>query len=171
MVDNSKQQALALAMRSGMRRLASGVSVLSSRDDTGLAHTMTVSSVTSVSDAPSSLLVCVNRDTKIAPIMTLGRNFTINVLGMQHQDVSIACSTGLQTEERLKVGKWINHINSPPYLEDAEARFLCEITGIYPHGSHDIIVGDIVEVKVSEQPVNALVYADGGYHTLTKIGG
>ncbi len=46
--------------RKAMRRLTSAVSVISAMHD-GVRHGITVTSVTSVSMAPPSLLFCVNR--------------------------------------------------------------------------------------------------------------
>ena len=81
-VDHPQEAELGMAMKMGMRRLASGVSVLSTRSDDGERHAMTVSSVTSVSDNPASLLVCVNKQVALeGHLSTPGTPFAINILG------------------------------------------------------------------------------------------
>src|SRR5690606_24041106 len=85
-------QDLAKAMRDGMRRLPSGVCVVSAQTANSGRFAMTASSVTSVSDQPASLLVCVNRNARIAPVLNLGQKFAINILGQDHQDISVLCA-------------------------------------------------------------------------------
>ena len=60
---------LAQSLKLGMRRLASSVCIVTAANEQSEAQTMTVSSVTSVSAEPASLLVCVNRDSRFAPLL------------------------------------------------------------------------------------------------------
>lgn len=154
---------LVQAMKDGMRRLVSGVSVISTFGADGQGFAMTVSSVTSVSDAPPSLLVCINQSTRIAPVLSIGQRFAVNVLGQSHQDVSIQCSTGEQNEKRLQTGNWCLDAGQIPYLKDAEAVFECVVDQSIPYGSHDIVVGKIVLVRMDKKSAAPLVYANGGY--------
>lgn len=163
---NVKQSELAHAMKSGMRRLVSGVSVVSTRDSAGRAYAMTVSSVTSVSDEPPSLLVCINKGTQIAPVLVEHQHFAISVLGQHQTDVSIMCSTGDQSEKRLKVGNWFCDDGKIPHLKDAEAVFECMVDTVLPYGSHNIVVAKISSVQISSQAASPLVYGNGAYHHL-----
>lgn len=156
---------LAQAMKLGMRRLVSGVAVLSTRSYDGADFAMTVSSVTSVSDAPASLLVCVQQSTRIAPEIVMGSRFTINILRQQHQAISTICSTGDQGEHRFAVGDWDRRLNMP-FLRDAEAVFQCEVDALYPYGTHNIVIGRIIEVAVATEEPDPLVYLNGQYRQL-----
>ncbi len=147
----------------------SGVSVIATLDDDGRGYAMTVSSVTSVSDQPPSLLVCINQSTQIAPVLTLGRALTINVLSQNHQDVSICCSSGEQSQSRLETGNWQLKDGQVPYLTDAEAVFNCVVDQITPYGTHNVVIAKLLSVRVSDNSVNALVYANAGYHKLTPL--
>lgn len=158
---------LALAMKMGMRRLVSGVSVLTTQSNAGSDYAMTVSSVTSVSDAPPSLLVCVQQSTRIAPVVKPGGYFAINVLKYVHNPVSTVCSTGDQGEHRFATGQWVRQPGSVPYLADAEAVFHCQVDALYPYGTHNIVIGKIQEVLVSTEEPEPLAYLNGRYVRVT----
>ena len=161
-------QDLATAMREGMRRLAAGVSVLSTLGIDGQPYAMTVTSVTSVTDEPASLLVCVNKSTRIHDHLQPGRELAINVLSVKQQNVSIACSTGEQTQSRFAIGDWHKPEGKVPLLQGAEASFSCVISELHSYGTHTVVIADITEVKVSKTPLAPLLYHNGGYQKLKR---
>ncbi len=158
---------LGLAMKMGMRRLVSGVSILTTQSSSGSDYAMTVSSVTSVSDAPPSLLVCVHQSTRIAPIVTVGAYFAINILKQAHSPVSTVCSTGDQGEHRFEFGQWVRQPGAAPHLVDAEAVFNCQVDAVYPYGTHNIVIGKIQEVLLSTGEPEPLAYLNGHYVRVT----
>lgn len=157
---------LAQAMKTGMRRLAAGVSVISAVDNDGTRLAMTVSSVTSVSDSPPSLLACINRSARLCPVLTPGQTFAINVLGQSHTEASIVCSTCDQGDKRFDVGNWSTTMANTPILADAEAVFECVVDLVQAYGTHHIVVGKITSVITSQAPADPLIYCDGGYRRL-----
>ena len=79
--------------RQSMRRVASTVCVISCRHD-GCRYGITVTSVTPLSFAPISILVCVNRSSSISvPLKEEGR-YCINVLRASQADISNSFSGG-----------------------------------------------------------------------------
>jgi len=158
---------LALAMKQGMRRLASGVSVLSTRIDNDQRFAMTVSSVTSVSDNPPSLLVCINKQISLqGHLEVLGCHFSVNVLTHDQQRVSNVCAGFEPVEDRFSVGSWLEGPNAVPYLGDSEAVFFCQTDKVVSYGTHYIVVGRIEDVLVSEGEADPLLYHSGGYQRL-----
>ncbi len=151
------------ALRLGMRRLASGVCVISTQVD-GQRYAMTASSVTSLSDSPASLLVCVNKDAAMRPFFTYGQSFVVNVLSQSQQDISNLCASAQSGEERFALGDWQENDKQMPYLADAQVNFFCQVDNDnYHYGTHQIVIGCLEEVTVSEAGVAPLVYVDGGY--------
>ncbi len=159
-------QDLAQAMRSGMRRLASGVSILTTHSPAGVDLAMTVSSVTSVSDDPPSLLVCVARTTRICPLLTPGHEFAINVLAQHHQAASNLCATGDQGPHRFDGCNWQRASGKAPVLADAEAVFVCQVDAVQLYGSHHVVIGRILQASAAPTEPNPLIYLNGGYHRL-----
>ena len=58
--------------RLAMRRYVYSVSILSNKDFDGNSNAITVSSVTSISMDPPSLLVCINKNSRIHNSLTVG---------------------------------------------------------------------------------------------------
>jgi flavin reductase (DIM6/NTAB) family NADH-FMN oxidoreductase RutF len=161
---------LAVSMKLGMRRLASGVCVLATRLPSGERFAMTVSSVTSLSDAPASLLVCINRSVSQQDHLSQpGVAFSVNVLSVAHKEVSNACAGKLSGEERFDIGSWSNAEGKPLYLKDALASFDCVIDEVVAYGTHNIVIAHIVNVRVSDDAVEPLLYVDGSYGELARI--
>ncbi len=160
---------LAVSMKLGMRRLASGVCVLSTRLDNNQGFAMTVSSVTSVSDSPASLLVCINQQvSQQAHLATKGSQFAINVLSRNQQDVSNICAGREPTRDRFEVGNWEEDDTGLPVLDDAQAVFICQTDQVMTYGTHKIIIGVIHRVIINGAVVDPLLYADGSYGAFSR---
>lgn len=164
---------LGAAMKLGMRRLVSGVCILSARMDNGERFAMTVSSVTSVSDNPASLLVCINKQVSQQGFLsTLGNRFAINVLSSTQEDLSNLCAGREEGRHRFSVGDWHQDEEyGVPYLSDAQAVFFCQADVVTEYGTHHIVVGQIQQVLVSEGKVDPLLYVNGGYGRLAGSDG
>ena len=154
-------------LRAGMRRLAASVCVITAHDSNGQRHAMTATAVTSVSDSPASLLICVNRQTTLHTILAAGDSFAVNVLGADQADISVQCASNEAGEARFAHGDWATHHNLP-YLQNAQAVFFCDSANNMIHGTHLIAVGNIREVLVSKEPLNPLLYANGQYRRLNE---
>ncbi len=150
------------AMKLGMRRLASGVCVIAAKID-GVKFAMTASSVTSVSDNPASLLVCINKMVSQQEYFsTQGSHFSVNILGVEHQDISDLCAGREPGRDRFSIGNWLEHKGSP-FLETAQAVFFCETDMFISYGTHQIVIAHIKQVKIGQVSFAPLLYANGGY--------
>ncbi|GLS28170.1 flavin reductase family protein [Marinibactrum halimedae] len=159
-----KEFDLEQSMKEGMRRLASGVCVVSTVEKGGARQAMTASSVTSVSMEPPSLLVCVNRSAAIYSSLMGGQPFSISVLGADQQDVSNRCAGLEDGEARFEIGDWQQCTETGVwYLGDAQSVFVCQRAKDIEFGTHLIMIGEVSRVLVSEAPISSLIYVDGGY--------
>lgn len=155
-----------LAMREGMRRLASGVCVVTAKGKDGSPYAMTATSVTSLSDSPPSLLVCINKSARMFEAIDQGSDFCINLLAYGQDEISNRCASGDQGVARFDVGAW--SMDKPlPYLSDGLAAFFCRQDRAIDYGTHRIVIGNIEEVLVNDDDsINPLLYLNGGYHKL-----
>lgn len=164
-----QEHELGTAMKMGMRRLASGVSILSAGTESGDRFAMTVSSVTSVSDNPASLLVCVNKQVIMdAHLSTLGSHFAINILGSDQRYISNVCAGMEGDQDRFSRGDWRTGSDGVPYLGDAQAVFFCQVDKVVGYGTHNIVVGRIFDVVLGALALDPLIYLDGGYRSVHK---
>lgn len=161
---------LASEMKQGMRRLASGVCVLSTRVNEKERFAMTVSSVTAVSDDPASLLVCINKNISLKGYLEqVGCTFAINALTVDQIDVSNVCAGVGPPCDRFLVGNWGE--GADPYLTDAAAVFLCHTDEVLSYGTHNIIVAKIDSVQTPLKESLPLLYHDGSYGCFLKNSG
>lgn len=157
----------AVTMFEGMRRLVSGVCVVTAVDEQGERYAMTATSVTSVSGEPPSLLVCVNQQARLHAAVSHTDFFCINVLAPQHEQVSINCASPEMASSRFTEGAWMNHSDSGvPYLSDAQSVFFCRKSQSMVYGTHTIFVGEVEQTLVAPGEPRALAYINGAYRHL-----
>ncbi|WP_076348446.1 flavin reductase family protein [Alicyclobacillus vulcanalis] len=125
-------------------------------------HGMTANSFTSVSLDPPLILICVDTRSRMAPLLTEEKAFTVNVLGHHQEDVSrhfAGAAVGWR-------GTFVPFGNSVR-LDDCLAALACEVYARYPAGDHAIVVGRVTDIYRQERG-NPLVFWRGGYTSLAK---
>jgi len=157
---------LSAGLKAGMRRLAAGVCIISLKDKRGVPHAMTATAVTSLSDNPPALLVCVNKNATAYQALSDQQPFCVNVLNQSQADLSAHCASKSEAD-RFTKGQWKNHQDGLPYLVDAEAIFFCRNDKIVEYGSHIIAIGKLTEVFTADSVVAPLVYIDGRYSSIS----
>jgi flavin reductase (DIM6/NTAB) family NADH-FMN oxidoreductase RutF len=154
-------------MRQAMRRLAASVVVVTARYNDA-RYAMAASAVTSLSMDPPSILICVNRNASIYPVLAAERDFCINVLSGSHKDLSAACSGAMKGEERFSIGEWrTDPDTNTPFLGDAQASLICAVDGIHHYGTHGIFIGKVKRVHLHGD-VYPLIYIDGRYSSVIE---
>src|SRR5947208_5274713 len=95
------------AFREAMSRLGAAVHVITTAGPGGKAGT-TATAVCSVSDAPPTLLMCLNRRSQTYPIVTDNGVFCVNTLGDGGAEIAdiFAGRTGVSGSERFGSGEW-----------------------------------------------------------------
>ncbi|MFK4581895.1 flavin reductase family protein [Bradyrhizobium ottawaense] len=149
--------------RGAMRHLTGGVSVITAgrgKDITG----MTVTSVTSLSVEPPTLLVSINRDASSFPLIRRHGAFGVNILNADQLDVAerFAGKDGLKGADRFTGAKWVTAVSGVPLLVGALSAFDCEVEEIVERHSHGIVIGRVRNVRNSTRNA-ALAYWHGQY--------
>jgi flavin reductase (DIM6/NTAB) family NADH-FMN oxidoreductase RutF len=150
-------------LRPAMRHLAGGVSIVtvgSGRDITG----MTVTSVASLSVAPPSLIVSINRAASSWPLLKRNGFFGVNILKADQVDLAerFAGKGGVTGADRFTGAEWTTRVSGVPLLADALAAIDCEVEHIVERHSHAIVVGRPLDIQVSQRSA-ALGYWQGQY--------
>ena len=147
--------------RAAMRRHALGVCILSAGGEED-ANGMAVTSATSLSMAPPSMLVSVNIAASLSPKLEVGAAFSLTVLGRRHAAVAAAFSRKPSGRVRFDTGNWRLGPTEPPWLADAPANLSCVIDAELTYGSHRALVGRVLKTRVGEDEPS-LIYRDGEY--------
>lgn len=154
--------------RNAMRRLAGGISVITAGEGRDVSG-MTVTSVTSLSVDPPTLIVCVNREASSWPLVKRYGFFGVNILTADQADIAdrFAGKGGLKGIDRFAVGRWTTGVSGVPLLADALAAIDCEVQDVVERHSHAIIIGRVRDVTVSPRTA-ALAYWQGQYVAIDR---
>jgi flavin reductase (DIM6/NTAB) family NADH-FMN oxidoreductase RutF len=154
------------SFRDAMSRLGAAVHVVTTAGPGGKTG-FTATAVCSVSDAPPTLLVCLNRRSHGGPILRENKVFCVNTLGADCEAIAdvFAGRTGAIKDERFVTGTWSTLKTGAPVLETAVVAFDCQVVEIRPVGSHNVIFGAVVDVKLNAASP-ALLYHNRAYKRL-----
>jgi flavin reductase (DIM6/NTAB) family NADH-FMN oxidoreductase RutF len=149
--------------RGAMRHLTGGVSVITvgrGKEITG----MTVTSVSSLSVDPPTLIVSINRDSSSWPALKRHGFFGVNILAADQLEVAerFTGKGGLKGAERFAGAQWIARISGVPLLAGALAAIDCEVEEIVERHSHAIVIGRVLDIQSSGHTA-ALAYWQGRY--------
>lgn len=164
----AKEMLTANAFREAMSRIAAAVHVVTTDGPAGRMGA-TVSAFCSVSDDPPTVLVCVNRTTRIHAAILTNRVFCVNTLSEGHESVSDAFAGRgqLDMDERFRRTTWTPLATGCPALDDARLNVDCEIFSVSEVGTHSVIIGTVVDVRMRD-PGRSLIYIRRGYESLPK---
>src|ERR1700722_17443015 len=128
--------------REAMARLGAAVHIVTSAGPAGKTG-FTATAVCSVSDTPATLLVCLNRRSKSAPLLSQNGVFCVNTLGAAEEKLAdvFAGRSGTPLEERFSVGEWTTLKTGSPVLASAVIAFDCKTIETKVVASHNVIFG------------------------------
>jgi flavin reductase len=151
------------AFREAMSRLGAAVHVITTAGPGGKAGA-TATAVCSVSDAPPTLLMCLNRRSQTNPAVVENGVFCVNTLGDGGSDLAdlFAGRTGVSGSARFDTGEWTTLSTGSPVLASAVIAFDCRIVEVRSVGSHNVFFGAVETVRLGPSGT-ALVYHDRAY--------
>lgn len=155
--------------REAMSRLGAAVSVVTSDGPAGCCGT-TVTAVSSVTDTPATLLVCLNRQSTAHAVIRANGAFCINVLAQG--DVGLAAhfagQTGVPADRRFD-GLTVDRMSTgAPVLPGALVAFDCRVQEVLESGTHSIFLAQVEDIRLGGAQ-GALVYYQRRYATLAEI--
>jgi flavin reductase len=149
--------------REAMSHYGAAVHVVTT-DGPGGKTGITATAVCSVSDDPPTLLVCINRKSQGAPILSANGVFCVNTLAADAEAIAdtFAGRTGAVLAARFNVGTWTKLTTGAPVLSSAVVACDCRAIDIKAVASHNVIFG-VVEAVALGPAVPALVYHARAY--------
>jgi flavin reductase (DIM6/NTAB) family NADH-FMN oxidoreductase RutF len=152
----------------GMRRLAGGVTIVTSRLGEVRAG-LTATSVCSLTAEPPHLIACVHRDADAHGLIIRTCRFAVNVLTLEQQGLAehFGGRDDSHGPERFAIGRWQVGRTGMPVLADAAAVFECRLVEVTTASTHSIFIGE-VEAATYVEAAPALVYHDRDYHRLLR---
>lgn len=148
------------ALRDAFGCFATGVTIVTSFDETGRPVGFTANSFTSVSLEPPLLLVCPGKNASSVPIIRRAGVFGVSVLSDVQRPVAERFAA--RGVERFTEGEWVEAESGVLLLEGACANFACSLEQEIDGGDHLVLLGRIDSFRSADtrQP---LMYLRGRY--------
>ncbi|HEX4753096.1 MAG TPA: 3,4-dihydroxy-2-butanone-4-phosphate synthase [Solirubrobacterales bacterium] len=149
-------------MRDVMGHFATGVSVVTAREEGGAPVGTTANAVSSVSLDPPLLLACLANDSETLAAIRAGGRFAVNILAedqRHHSDRFARKGDAVASHEV----DFDDHEIGVPVLPGALATIACAVEAIHPAGDHQIVVGAARHLYHREPGTQPLLFWRGSY--------
>ncbi len=156
------------ALRMAMRNWATGVTIVTTAAG-GERAGMTVSSFTSVSLEPATVLVCLSKDTYTHDLVRQSDVYAISMLGVGQDGLSNRFA-GLDPNvvDRFEGLQIAIAETGSPLIPGAVAWLDCIVKSTHDTHTHTIFIGEVVYAW-SDPDRAPLVYHNRGYHALVAV--
>ena len=142
-----------------MGQFATGVTVVTAFDG-GRPAGITVNALTSVSLAPADIIIALDRNRFIVPVIEAGRRYAVNVLAEDQQWLS-DCFAGANVtpgREAFCGAAWHAGTTGLPLLDGAIATMECAVVDRFEVGDHYLYVGRVEALSLDEPHAPPLLY-------------
>lgn len=148
--------------RSALSRFASGVTVVTTKDETGKLFGITVSAFCSVSLDPPLVLICIEKTTGSHHAFEQSGRFTVNILSSNEASVSDHFASLIE-DKFAGIDHAVDE-HGVPILQGSLATLQCSLFKSLDGGDHSIFLGEVEHVIVRD--ADPLVYFRGTYGTV-----
>lgn len=147
--------------RAAMARLASAVTLVTTDGPAG-RRGLAATAVTSITDAPPNLLVCVNKSTRSNAMIKQNGAFAVNVLCPEQEPLVSAFSGQSDQDPFGDPSLWSTLHTAAPILQGTVASLDCTLDQIINIGTHSLFVGHVIGVQIGSAS-RGLVYFDRNF--------
>jgi flavin reductase (DIM6/NTAB) family NADH-FMN oxidoreductase RutF len=150
--------------RAALGRFASGITVVTARDEKGRDHGMTVSAFCSASLEPPYVLVCIGHDASMHGLMMSAEHIGISVLSNEQEALSRRFAD--PESDRFDGIGYTRGEHGVALLDDALVHLECEVIGRHEAGDHIVVVCAVERAAPFDG--RPLLYYRGGYAQLER---
>lgn len=152
------------AFRSLLGRFASGITVVTTVDETGRDVGMTVSAFSSVSLDPPLVVICVARDASVFSELTAAHYVVVNILAAEQESLSRRFAGPVS--DRFDGLGYSRAKTGAPILDDVLAWCECRVVHRHEAGDHLLLVAEAERGAVRDH--KPLLHYRGGYAQLER---
>lgn len=146
--------------RNVMRRFPTGVTIVTTIDESGRPKGFTANAFASVSLEPPMVLVCVNRGARSHPLISLAGKFCVNILTLEQEQWAVRFAIR-GTRDPFEDLTYHADKTGSPVIDGALGYLDCELAEEHTAGTHTIFLGNVVACGSREGV--PLGYFDAGY--------
>jgi flavin reductase len=154
-----------LAFKEALAKAVTAVTVVATDGPHGVAG-VTCSAVSSVSDTPPTILVCINRRSAANAVIKANGVLSVSWLGADQISVSqlFAGAGGVPMAQRFSQHAWTTIATGSPCSSDAVVALDCRIAEAMEVGTHSIFLAHVLAATHAESGA-PLVYCHRAYAT------
>lgn len=132
--------------RNSMSKFATGVTVVTTLDNTGSIHGMTANAFTSVCLEPPTILVCIDHRTNTYQFVEDRKQFGINILRETQKEIGAYFAR--KPEDRHNDIHYDHRLSEQgcPMIEGSLTSFGCRVVRSEVRGDHTIYIAEVEEV-------------------------
>lgn len=152
------------SFRAALGRFASGITVVTARDENERDHGMTVSAFSSVSLAPPLVLVCIGHDASMHDLLLGAEQIGISVLSTDQEPLSRRFAD--PESDRFDGVGYTRGESGVALLDDALVHLECSVLVRHEAGDHTVMICAVDRAAASDG--RPLLYYRGGYAQLER---
>jgi crotonobetainyl-CoA:carnitine CoA-transferase CaiB-like acyl-CoA transferase len=135
-------------LRNAFGAFATGVTVVTTREQNGTPRGFTANSFTSVSLDPPILLICIAKSALSQDVFANCTHFGINILAADQRETSNLFAS--RSSDKFEKTDWFAGHEDVPILAGTVARFVCKRDKCIDAGDHFVLFGQVCEFKADE---------------------
>ncbi len=148
------------SFRQALGHFATGVTIVTTRDENGEYIGVTANSFNSVSMDPPLVLWSLDKRTHSLKVYETAEHFVVNVLAADQVSLSKRFATS-GVKDKFRGVSFAEGVGGAPILAGCAAYFQCKKSFVYEGGDHLILVGEVVTFEASGR--SGLVFHKGSY--------
>ena len=149
--------------REALKKFASGVTVITTAYE-GEKHGLTASSFASVSLDPPLILVVLNTTSRTHALLAHSKVFGVSIL--PEGDAEVARAFAEKGTKPFDAVPNRSTERGVPILEDSIAWLECEVESTFPGGTHEILVGRVLDC--GSRAGDPLIYFERDYRSFNE---
>lgn len=135
--------------RSAWSNFATGVTIITTKENDDIVHGMTANGVASVSLEPPLALVIIGHERNTHPLIVKNLRFGISILSSQQQQ--IARHYTIPYEKRLKLDPpQTEALGDSRVISGALTTMDCRVVDSYNAGDHTIFIGQVENINIGK---------------------
>jgi 3-hydroxy-9,10-secoandrosta-1,3,5(10)-triene-9,17-dione monooxygenase reductase component len=150
------------AFREAMRLYPTGVALITARETGGCPAAMVVGTFVSISLAPPLVGFFAGHESTTWPRIKAAGSFCVNILN--GSQTAICRAFTVKEPGRFKQHSDTDASSGAPLIKGASAYFDCDLSSVNVFGDHDLAVGRVREIHLSDPGADPLLFFQGTFH-------
>lgn len=155
----------AMRFRRALGAFPTGVTIVTSRLESGEPIGMTVNSFASVSLDPRLVLWSIAKTAGCYVPFALAKYWAVHILTSRQKELALQFAR--QGSPKFQGVDTVNGVGQVPLIEGCSSRFECETFNTYDGGDHLILVGRVIDFCSSE--ADSLVFCEGKFSKMEGL--